>query len=85
MDFYKTYLVVGGMPRAVSEYCVNVTEGNFPLKAYEQPDVFKVYMVDTGLLCSKLDITANMVLHTPHSFFGFKGALAENHINSCVG
>jgi len=163
MDFYKTYLVVGGMPRAVSEYaekrdfdfvvaaqrllndsyiadmakyatpiettrnmavwksvpaqlakenhkfqykviksgarskdyetamdwltaagiinkCVNVTEGNLPLKAYEQPDVFKVYMVDTGLLCSKLGITANMVLHTPHSFLGFKGALAENYI-----
>ncbi|MCL2125975.1 MAG: ATP-binding protein [Oscillospiraceae bacterium] len=163
MDFYKTYLVVGGMPRAVSEYadkqdfdfviavqrtlnasyiadmakyatpvettrnmavwdsipaqlakenhkfqykviksgarskdyeaamdwltaagminkCVNITEGKLPLKAYEQPDLFKVYMVDTGLLCSKLDIAANVVLHTPHSFDGFKGALAENYI-----
>jgi predicted AAA+ superfamily ATPase len=163
MDWYKTYLVVGGMPRAVSEYaekrdfdfvvavqrtlndsyiadmakyatpiettrnmavwdsipaqlakenhkfqykviksgarakdyelaldwltaagminkCVNVTEGNLPLKAYEQPDIFKVYMVDTGLLCSKLDIAANAVLHTPHSFDGFKGSLAENYI-----
>jgi predicted AAA+ superfamily ATPase len=163
MDLYKTYLVVGGMPRAVLEYaekrdfdfvvsiqrtlndsyiadmakyatpieitrnmavwdsipaqlakenkkfqykviksgarakdyenamdwltaagminkCVNVTEGNLPLKAYEQPDIFKVYMVDTGLLCSKLDIAANIVIHTPHSFDGFKGALAENYI-----
>ena len=163
MDLYKTYLVVGGMPRAVSEYvsmrdfdfvvavqrtlndsyiadmakyatpvettrnmavwdsipaqlakenhkfqykviksgarskdyeaamdwltaagminkCVNVTEGKLPLKAYEQQDIFKVYMVDTGLLCSKLDIAANVVLHTPHSFDGFKGALAENYI-----
>jgi predicted AAA+ superfamily ATPase len=163
LDLYKTYLVVGGMPRAVSEYaekrdfdyvvaaqrtlndsyiadmakyataiettrimavwdaipaqlakenhkfqykviksgarskdyevamnwltaagtinkCVNITEGKLPLKAYEQPDIFKVYMVDTGLLCSKLDITANVVLHTPHSFDGFKGALAENYI-----
>jgi predicted AAA+ superfamily ATPase len=163
MDFYKAYLVVGGMPRAVGEYaekrdfdfvvavqrtlndsyiadmakyatpvettrnmavwdsipaqlakenrkfqykviksgarakdygaamnwlaaagminkCVNVTEGKLPLKAYEKPDIFKVYMVDTGLLCSKLDIAANIVLHTPHSFDGFKGALAENYI-----
>ncbi|MCL2814732.1 MAG: ATP-binding protein [Oscillospiraceae bacterium] len=163
MDLYKTYLVVGGMPRAVSEYaekrdfdfvaavqrtlndsyiadmakyaapiettrnmavwdsipaqlakenhkfqykviksgtrakdyeiamdwltaagminkCVNVTEGSLPLKAYEQPDIFRVYMVDTGLLRSKLDIAANVVLHTPHSFDGFKGALAENYI-----
>ena len=60
--------------------CVNVTQGNLPLKAYEQPEVFKVYMVDTGLLCSKLDISANMVLHTPHSFDGFKGSLTENYI-----
>ena len=163
MDLYKTYLVVGGMPRPVSEYiekrdfdyvaavqhtlndsyiadmakyatpvettrnlavwdsipaqlakenhkfqykviksgarskdyetalnwlmtagminkCVNITEGKLPIKAYEQSDVFKVYMVDTGLLCSKLDITANMVIHTPHSFEGFKGALAENYV-----
>ena len=163
MDFYKTYLVVGGMPRAVIEYvekrdfdfvfavqrtldasyvadmakyatptettrnmavwdsipaqlakenhkfqykviksgarskdyevaldwltaagminkCINVTEGKLPLKAYEQPDYFKVYMVDTGLLCSKLDIAANVVIHTTHSFDGFKGALAENYI-----
>jgi len=163
MDLYKTYLVVGGMPRAVLEYaekrdfdfvaaiqrtlndsyiadmakyaapietarnmavwdsipaqlakenhkfqykviksgarskdyelalnwltvagnvnkCVNVTQGYPPLKAYAEPDIFKVYMVDTGLLCSKLGISAGMVLHTPHSFDGFKGALAENYI-----
>jgi predicted AAA+ superfamily ATPase len=59
---------------------VNVTEGKLPLKVYEQPDIFKVYMVDTGLLCSKLDIAANVVIHTPHSFDDFKGVLAENYI-----
>jgi predicted AAA+ superfamily ATPase len=163
MDFYKTYLFVGGLPRAVREYaekqdfdfvvavqrtlndsyiadmakyatavettrnlavwdsipaqlakenkkfqykviksgarakdyalaldwlsaagminkCVNVTEGHIPLKAYEEPDSFKVYLVDTGLLCAKLDLAANVVLHTPPSFDGFKGALAENYI-----
>jgi predicted AAA+ superfamily ATPase len=37
-------------------------------------------MVDTGVLCSKLDIPAGTVLHTPQSFYGFKGALAENYI-----
>ncbi|HCX61698.1 MAG TPA: ATPase, partial [Clostridiales bacterium] len=60
--------------------CINITEGKLPLSAYAQNGIFKVYMVDTGLLCSKLDITANVVLHTPHSFDGFKGALAENYI-----
>jgi predicted AAA+ superfamily ATPase len=163
MDLYKTYLVVGGMPRAVQEYaekrdfdfvaaiqrtlndsyiadmakyatpqettrimaawasipaqlakenhkfqyktirsgarakdyevaldwlgaagminkCTLVTEGKMPLSAYADNEAFKVYMVDTGLLCSKFDIAANVVLHTPHSFDGFKGALTENYI-----
>ena len=60
--------------------CVHVTEGKLPLTAYAQNEAFKVYMVDTGLLCSKFDIAANVVLHTPHSFDGFKGALCENYI-----
>lgn len=163
MDLYKTYLVVGGMPRAVTEYvdtkdfdfvkvaqktlndsyiadmakyaspqettkimaawasvpaqlakenqkfqykviksgarayeyetplewlrcagiinrCTRVAEGKMPLSAYADNNSFKVYMVDTGLLCSKFDIAANIVINSPHSFDGFKGALAENYI-----
>ena len=163
LDLYKTYLVVGGMPRAVSEYvatkdfdfvvasqknlndayiadmakyataqettkimaawasvpaqlakenrkfqykviksgaraneyetplewlraagvihkCVRVSEGKMPLAAYADTNAFKVYMMDTGLLCSKLDISPNVVLNTPPSFDGFKGALAENYV-----
>jgi predicted AAA+ superfamily ATPase len=60
--------------------CVHVTEGKMPLSAYAENEAFKVYVVDTGLLCSKFDIAANVVLHTPHSFDGFKGALTENYI-----
>lgn len=60
--------------------CVRVSEGKLPLVAYADNSAFKVYMVDTGLLCSKFDISANVVLNSPHSFDGFKGALAENYI-----
>lgn len=163
MDLYKIYLVVGGMPRAVSEYvetkdfdyvvaaqktlndayiadmakyaspqettkimaawasvpaqlakenqkfqykviksgarayeyetpldwlrtagminkCIRITEGKLPLSAYAENSSFKVYMMDTGLLCSKFDIAANVILSGPTSFNGFKGALAENYI-----
>lgn len=163
MDLYKTYLVVGGMPRVVTEYvetkdfdfvmaaqkslndayiadmakyatpqettkimaawasvpaqlakenhkfqykviksgaraydyetpldwlktagiinkCTRITEGNMPLSVYADNDSFKIYMVDTGLLCSKFDIAANAVLNSPPSFDGFKGALAENYV-----
>ena len=163
MDLYKTYLVVGGMPRAVLEYvdtkdfnfvvaaqktlndayiadmakyaspqettkimaawasvpaqlakenhkfqykviksgarayeyetpldwlktagiinkCIRVTEGKLPLSAYADNSSFKIYMMDTGLLCSKFDIAANVVINNPTSFNGFKGALQENYI-----
>jgi predicted AAA+ superfamily ATPase len=60
--------------------CGHVTEGKAPLASYAENEMFKVYMADTGILCSKLDVTANIVLHTPHNFDGFKGALAENYI-----
>lgn len=60
--------------------CVRVREGKLPLSAYADNSSFKVYMVDTGLLCSKFGIPANAILHSPHSFDGFKGALAENYL-----
>ena len=60
--------------------CVRVTEGKLPLTAYADNNSFKVYMMDTGLLCSKFGIAANVVLSGALSFDGFKGALAENYI-----
>ena len=163
MDLYKTYLVVGGMPRSVSEYidtkdfdfvmvaqktlndsyvadmakyatphettkimaawssvpaqlakenhkfqykiiksgarayvyeipldwlkaagiinkCIRIHEGKMPLSAYADNSSFKLYMADTGLLCSEFDIRANIILDSPVSFHGFKGALTENYV-----
>ena len=60
--------------------CVRITEGKMPLSAYADNSSFKVYMMDTGLLCSKFDIAANVILNGSASFNGFKGALAENYI-----
>lgn len=42
--------------------CIRISEGKMPLSAYADNDSFKVYMMDTGLLCSKFDIAANVVL-----------------------
>ena len=63
---------------------VRVTEGKLPLLAYADNDSFKVYMMDTGLLCSKFGIAANVVLSGTPAFDGFKGALAENYICQCL-
>jgi len=60
--------------------CVRVTEGKEPLAVYADNDSFKVYMMDTGLLCSKFDLAANVVISGTPNFDGFKGALTENYI-----
>jgi len=60
--------------------CIRVSEGKMPLSAYADNSSFKVYMMDVGLLCSKFGISANVIVNGPHSFDGFKGALAENYI-----
>jgi predicted AAA+ superfamily ATPase len=51
-----------------------------PLAAYSDNHSFKIYMFDTGLLCSKFDIAAQVILSGTHVMDGFKGALAENYI-----
>lgn len=60
--------------------CVRTNEGKMPLSVYADNSAFKVYMVDTGLLCSKFGIAASVVVSGSHSLDGFKGALAENYI-----
>jgi predicted AAA+ superfamily ATPase len=63
--------------------CIRITEGKLPLISYADNESFKVYMMDTGLLCSKFGIAANVIISGSSSFDGFKGALAENYICQC--
>jgi len=63
--------------------CVRVEGGKMPLSAYTDNGSFKVYMMDTGLLCAKFGIPANLVLGGK-GFDGFKGALAENYVCQCL-
>ena len=60
--------------------CILAKEGKMPLAAYSDNHSFKIYMFDTGLLCSKFDIAAQVILSGTHTMDGFKGALAENYI-----
>ncbi len=62
------------------QICHCVTEGSLPLAAYAKQDVFKIYIADTGLLCARYGIPAHILLHAPHSFDTFKGALTENYV-----
>ncbi len=64
--------------------CIKVTEGKLPLKAYSEPSSFKIYLADTGLLCSKFEIPANIILYGNDKFSDFKGALTENYVCSAM-
>lgn len=64
--------------------CIKVREGKLPLVAYAENETFKIYLTDTGLLCSKFAVPANAVLSEAPAFDGFKGALTENYICFCL-
>lgn len=64
--------------------CIKVTEGKLPLTAYADNNSFKVYMKDTGLLCSKFGIPAKVILSESSALNNFKGALTENYIAGCL-
>lgn len=64
--------------------CHKVTEGKLPLAAFSDHMSFKVYMMDTGLLCSKFGIPPNAILTGMQSFEGFKGALTENYVAAAL-
>lgn len=57
-----------------------VTKPAIPLKAYEDRSVFKLYMVDVGLLTAMGDIDSKTLLEGNAIFMEFKGALTEQFV-----
>lgn len=64
----------------VIQKCVKINEGKFPLSLYVVVESFKVYLSDSGLLCSKYGIAPNFILSGLSGFDNIKGALAENFV-----
>lgn len=60
--------------------CTKIKEGKLPLSAFIEPESFKIYMSDVGLLCSKFGIPTNIVIVENDNMNDFKGALAENYV-----
>lgn len=60
--------------------CIKCNEGKLPLSAYSDFNSFKVYMTDTGLLCSKFGVPAKAVISESKLLNEFKGALTENYV-----
>ena len=57
-----------------------VTKPNLPLKAYEDIKVFKIYMLDVGLLSCVTEIDAATLMKGNVIFTEFKGALTEQYV-----
>lgn len=51
-----------------------------PLKAYLDLDVFKIYLLDVGLLVAMTDLDARVIIDGNRIFTEFKGALTEQYV-----
>ena len=60
--------------------CTQVTDGISPLKAFENPRSFKVYVADTGLLAAAYQARPSDFDGTDHRSARFRGGMAENYV-----
>lgn len=62
-------------------YRVNrVKKGQMPLSAYEDFSAFKLFMLDTGLMCAVSNLPAQTLLDGNTLFSDYKGALTEQYV-----
>ena len=62
-------------------YRVNaVSKPGMPLAAYEEPDAFKLYASDCGLLRRLANLPGSVVTDPTANYTEFKGAMAENAV-----
>lgn len=51
-----------------------------PLSAYANPNIFKIYLVDIGLLGAMSGLSPKTIIHENELFQEFRGAITENYI-----
>src|SRR6185295_19157321 len=52
----------------------------FPLSAYAEHNIFKIFLADVGLLGAQSNLSAQTIIDGDLLFTEFKGALTENYI-----
>ncbi len=57
-----------------------ITKPDLPIGSYEDSSAFKLYMLDTGLLCAKAMLDAKTIIDGNKIFEEFKGALTEQYV-----
>ncbi len=61
--------------------CTRVSKPYLPLKSYAEPENFKLYVLDTGLLLAMADIDVHTIIEGNRLLVDFKGALTEQYIS----
>lgn len=59
--------------------CFNISAPGIPLSAYAGTNIFKVYLLDIGLLGAMVNLSANAIIGGNAIFTQFHGALVENY------
>ncbi|SKA65440.1 hypothetical protein SAMN02745111_01103 [Eubacterium uniforme] len=57
-----------------------VNKPAMPLKSYKEPQAYKLFMIDVGLLGAMSDLDINSILGDDELFVEFKGALTEQYV-----
>lgn len=60
--------------------CTLVTEGHYPLNAYEDPSTFKIYYSDVGLLTLKGSLSPKKIIQNIDISDKVRGMLAESYL-----
>lgn len=71
-----SWLIDGGLIHKVN----NITKPAMPLKAYENTEAFKLYLLDVGLLSAMTRLDIKTILEGNVIFKEFKGALTEQYV-----
>ena len=58
----------------------NVSTAKLPIRSYIEPNKFKLYYLDTGLLAAKLRASPKMLALQQSLYTEYKGALIENYV-----
>jgi uncharacterized protein len=70
------WLIDAGLVHKVS----NITNVAIPIKAYENTEAFKLYILDVGLLGAMANISASNLLEPNNNIGIFKGAITEQYV-----
>lgn len=60
--------------------CTQVGEGVAPLRSFEHPDVFKIYLADTGILAAAYNAVPANLAPSADKASQFRGGIAENYV-----